>query len=119
MLKYIASNFPSKGGIYITEFGFSPAGEAERQNLAPILWDEARQLYYRDYLMELLYATNVDKIDVRGALAWSILDNFEWQAGMGTKFGMTYVDQKDPNLARTYKLSAYQWRDIAKKHLQK
>ncbi|KAK4048912.1 hypothetical protein OIV83_004468 [Microbotryomycetes sp. JL201] len=119
MLKYISEKYPTKGGIYITEFGFSPAGEAERQNLAPILWDEARQIYYRNYLTELLYATNVDKIDVRGALAWSILDNFEWQAGMGTKFGLTYVDTKDPQLARTFKLSAYQWRDFARQHLRK
>lgn len=34
-------------------------------------------------------------------------DNFEWQSGLSSKFGIQYVNQSSPNLERTYKLSAH------------
>lgn len=69
-------------------------------------------------LTEALKAIHYDNINLRGTFAWSILDNFEWASGLGSKFGITYVNQSDPELARTPKLSAFQLRDFGKQHLQ-
>lgn len=44
-------------------------------------------------------------IDVRGYFYWSLLDNFEWAAGYGPKFGLVQVDQT--TFERTVKPSAH------------
>ncbi|MBR7110279.1 MAG: beta-glucosidase [Clostridia bacterium] len=43
------------------------------------------------YLGEIQRA-NRDGIDIRGYFAWSIMDNYEWQAGYSKRFGMVFVD---------------------------
>jgi beta-glucosidase len=43
-------------------------------------------------------------IDLRGYLAWSLLDNFEWARGYSKRFGLVYVDY--PTQRRIAKTSA-------------
>lgn len=61
--------------LYVTETGVSIASEQER-------------CYTIDaYVKEILRAL-ADGVDVRGMYYWTLLDNFEWNAGYSIKFGL-------------------------------
>ncbi|KAH9774616.1 Beta-glucosidase 17 [Citrus sinensis] len=66
--------------------------------------DTVRVNYYNDHLSCILEAIK-GGVDVRGYFAWSFLDNYEWEDGYTTRFGITYVDYKD-GLRRSLKNSA-------------
>jgi len=69
-----------------------------------ILHDEYRIDWYKQYLENLRLAYVEDGVDVRGYMAWSLIDNFEWENGYETRFGMTYIDfYNDKNLTRVPK----------------
>ena len=51
-------------------------------------------------------------VDVRGYFYWSLLDNYEWAAGYGPKFGLIGVDRT--NQQRRIKPSAVALGDIAR-----
>ncbi len=53
--------------------------------------DVRRIDYYRGYLEALARAIE-HGADVRGYHAWTLLDNFEWAAGFGQRFGLAFVD---------------------------
>ncbi|XP_025089742.1 lactase-phlorizin hydrolase-like isoform X2 [Pomacea canaliculata] len=92
--------------IYITENGLSDRNGS--------LSDEHRIYFYRHYIDELLKAINLDKVNVKGYTAWSLMDNFEWARGYSEKFGLYAVDLNDPNRTRTPKASARFYRDVIK-----
>lgn len=48
--------------------------------------------YYKGYLTALARAANEDGVDVRSYFAWSFMDNFEWDSGLGPRFGVVYTD---------------------------
>jgi len=53
--------------------------------------DSRRVEYYQRALTGLKRAID-DGVDVRGYVAWSLLDNFEWMSGFEPKFGIVAVD---------------------------
>ena len=55
-----------------------------------------------------------DKIDIRGYIHWSLLDNFEWLEGCRPKFGLVAVDRETQK--RTAKPSAQYLGDIARRN---
>jgi beta-glucosidase len=54
----------------------------------------------------------IDDGDVRGYVAWSLLDNFEWMPGFEPKFGIVAVDRATQR--RTIKPSAALLGNIAR-----
>ncbi|XP_049837299.1 myrosinase 1-like [Schistocerca gregaria] len=107
LLKWIANEYDTKMGIFITENGFADTGEIN---------DTGRQNYYTSYLREMLNAMYLDGVNVIGYTAWSLLDNYEWMRGYTLKFGLYHVDFNDPNRTRTPKASAAMFREIVATH---
>ena len=75
--------------------------------------DEARIAYTRAALVGLAECL-ADGIDVRGYLHWTLLDNFEWNAGFSKTFGLIAVDRED--FARTIKPSARWLGQVARRN---
>jgi beta-glucosidase len=75
--------------IYITENGAAffdpPVAEGGRVR------DPLRVDYLRKHLIAV-HAAMQQGVDVRGYMAWSLLDNFEWSLGFSKRFGIVHVD---------------------------
>jgi len=74
------------------------------------IYDTDRIMFLRACLTELQHAT-ADGVPVMGYFQWSVMDNFEWTAGFGNRFGLVYVDFKTQK--RTPKLSAEWFHEAA------
>jgi beta-glucosidase len=87
--------------IYVTENGIATDDDTRRVE------------YYRQALAGLKHAID-DGVDVRGYVAWSLIDNFEWMSGFAPKFGLVAVDLKTQK--RTIKPSAAFLGNIARRN---
>ena len=59
-----------------------------------------------------LLAYLLDKVDIRGYTAWSLMDNLEWATGFSERFGLFYVNHSDPSLPRVAKASVARYAAI-------
>ena len=121
--------FPSIPDIVVTEFGFAEPFEGQLSNMNDILWDLRRAVsvfvfcsslgyvgfadcggwkdYFQNYLDNILASIVYDKVNVTGAWAWAIFDNYEWASGTSIRFGLQYLNYTD--LTRTPKASMFQF----------
>ena len=124
--------FPTIPDIVVSEFGFEEPFEGELTDLGNILWDLRRTDYFQSYLDNILAArvedgnyTNAQGmlilltlgtgVNVTGAFAWAIYDNFEWFDGLQTKFGLQYLNET--TLERVPKASMFQFLGWFKLHM--
>jgi beta-glucosidase len=94
--------------IIVTENGASWPDEVDEDGR---IRDVDRYAYYHDHLGSVLNAID-EGADIRGYMAWSLMDNFEWGYGYSKRFGMIRVDY-DSQL-RTWKDSAYWYQETVK-----
>ncbi|ORY56435.1 glycoside hydrolase family 1 protein [Leucosporidium creatinivorum] len=95
--------------IIVTENGMPVRGEGDLP-IEQALNDGPRVDFFKGYLENLELAMKEDGVAVRGYIAWSLLDNFEWAEGYIPRFGVVYVDYTTQK--RTPKRSAHfikQW----------
>ena len=78
VLRNVAKEFP--GELIVTENGISTS-------------DDARRCEFIREAFASVQAARADGVPVRGYLYWSLLDNFEWQAGYSKTFGLIAVDR--------------------------
>lgn len=55
-----------------------------------------------------------DGADVRGFYYWTLMDNFEWNHGMGYQFGLYAVDKNDPQKKRVARAAVAPYLEITK-----
>ncbi|XP_038218664.1 myrosinase 1-like [Zerene cesonia] len=94
--------------IIITENGFSTSTDE--------LDDVTRTQYFRDHLEQVLLANTEDGVNVTGYTAWSLIDNYEWNSGYTSRFGIVRVDFTDPLRSRTPRASAEYYADVIRHH---
>ncbi|KAH7177008.1 beta-glucosidase [Dactylonectria macrodidyma] len=115
LLNFIHSRYSCK--IYVAENGTSIKGE-NNLSIEEAVNDTFRCDFYKDHLEQVVRARAEDGVNIMMFMAWSLLDNFEWCDGYGTRFGVTYVDFK--NGARRYpKRSAKLLGELFSKYLEK
>lgn len=93
--------------LYVTENGaafYDPPVALDGQIDDPLRID-----YYRRHLRAVLDAIERGA-DMRGYFAWSLLDNYEWNAGYSRRFGIVHVDYATRQ--RTPKASARFYSDV-------
>ncbi|KAM4608665.1 lactase/phlorizin hydrolase-like [Polymixia lowei] len=93
--------------IYITENGVAT-------DTKTTVDDTDRIFYFKTYIDEALKAYNLDGVKLRGYIASSLMDSFEWLNGYTVGFGLHHVDFTDPNRPRTPKRSAHYYYQIMK-----
>ena len=78
-----------------------------------IVFDSDRIMFLRNYLAMLQRATS-EGVPVRGYFLWSLLDNFEWSSGFGTRFGLFHADHVTQR--RSAKLSTAYYSEVIKRN---
>jgi beta-glucosidase len=73
--------------------------------------DQERIEYFKNHLAAVLKAKK-EGVNVNGYFVWSPTDNFEWDKGYRTRFGLIYIDFK--TLERYIKDSGLWFRDFLK-----
>lgn len=88
--------------ILITEAGASYAVGPDADGVV----DDAERIAYLDAHLRAVATACERGVDVRGFYVWSLLDSFEWERGLGERYGLVHVDPETQ--ARTPKKS-FDW----------
>ncbi|XP_051565152.1 lactase/phlorizin hydrolase-like [Myxocyprinus asiaticus] len=93
--------------IYITENGVATGTD--------ITVDDTDRIFFlKTYVDEVLKAHNLDGVHVKGYIASSLMDSFEWLNGYDVGYGLHYVNFKHSSRPRTPKRSAHLYFDIVR-----
>ena len=74
--------------VYVSENG---CGASDEIGADGEFHDTDRVMFLRNNLLHLRRAT-AEGVPVRGYFHWSLMDNFEWTDGFGTRLGLVHVD---------------------------
>ena len=89
----------TENGIATTDY-VSPEGKVV----------DLERIEYWDEHLEAVRQAMVGGVDVRGFIAWSFLDNYEWNVGYSRRYGMIFVDYGTQQ--RIWKASAEWYKQV-------
>lgn len=92
--------------VYVTENG---CGGHDAPDAKGEVADTARVRFLERYIAAMAEAVR-GGADVRGYFVWSLLDNFEWNAGFANRFGIVHVDFASQK--RTIKASGHWYKRL-------
>ena len=99
---------PAGVPLFITENG---AAYDDDRVLPDGTVDDSDRIACLDAHLRAASRAVADGVDLRGYLAWSLVDNFEWAHGFGRRFGILGVDT---DLRRTPKSSAHWYKEVVR-----
>ncbi|KAM7504035.1 hypothetical protein LguiB_002939 [Lonicera macranthoides] len=94
IIEYVKKRYHNKP-MFLTENGYASSEKQEVQ-LQDALHDVKRIEFHKAHLSSLAQAIR-SGADVRGYFAWTLMDDFEWNNGYGTRFGLYYVEPRTLN----------------------
>ncbi|UWP58304.1 GH1 family beta-glucosidase [Ruminococcus gauvreauii] len=106
-IHYVYDNYPVDN-IIVTESG---CASNDWKDCDGKVHDPNRITYLKNDLLQIHRAIQ-EGVPITGYHIWSYHDNFEWIDGLGTRFGLVYIDYK--TLERTPKDSAYWYAEVIK-----
>jgi beta-glucosidase len=109
LLVRLAARYP-RVPLLITENG---AAFPDAPDLDGRVRDRQR-VAFLDAHVRAAYAALEQGVDLRGYLAWSLMDNFEWAKGYTKRFGLVHVDYSSQR--RTVKDSGRWFRELIARH---
>jgi beta-glucosidase len=92
--------------LYVTENGIAHNDFMAEDGA---VHDDYRTHYLQQHFEQAARAIATG-VKLHGYFVWTLMDNFEWEAGWGQRFGLVYVNYE--TLARTPKDSALWYRDF-------
>ncbi|MBK8882963.1 MAG: beta-glucosidase [Bacteroidales bacterium] len=101
------SNYKGIRNLIVTENGTCVPDKLENSKVH----DTERIEYFKNHLTAVLKARK-EGVNVTGYFVWSPTDNFEWDKGYRTRFGLVYIDFQ--TLERHIKDSGLWFRDFLK-----
>ncbi|KAF8053815.1 hypothetical protein N665_1372s0003 [Sinapis alba] len=111
-LNYAKNKYESPK-FMITENGHCDIDYEKKPKLTNLM-DLQRTEYHKKHLQSIQQAILEDGVEVEGYFAWSLLDNCEWNAGYGVRYGLFYVDYNN-GLKRFPKMSAMWFKEFLKR----
>ncbi|GGO07886.1 GH1 family beta-glucosidase [Saccharibacillus kuerlensis] len=93
--------------IYITENGACINDDVVNGKV-----NDIRRIAYLQQHIAQVHRVIADGINLKGYMAWSLMDNFEWAEGYRMRFGLVHLDYR--SLKRTPKESFYWYQNVVK-----
>ncbi len=109
LLTWLHTDYTGAAGValVITENGVAFDDQPDAEGYV----DDTDRIDFLRRHLAAVHQAITEGADVRGYLAWSLMDNFEWAKGFSKRFGLVAVDGQ---LRRIPKASALWYRDVAR-----
>ncbi|MBW0157348.1 GH1 family beta-glucosidase [Sedimentimonas flavescens] len=101
-LTMLARDYTGTLPLYVTENGLASPDPLSDGSIN----DQMRLGYFQSHLAACRRAI-ADGVPLKGYIAWSLMDNYEWALGYEKRFGLVHVDFE--TLQRTPKASYHAW----------